>query len=192
MELVSKDFEFIDEDGKTVSLSSLFQNSTKNLVVYHMMFQSDWSKPCSICSFWVDGISGQAPHIRQKTNIVVIGKASIEKMKEIKKIKNWDVKVLSSEKTDFNAYMNVEHSKEAVEKKEDYYNYGYGLWHPSVQKPGLSVFYRPDNQSTNVYHTYSVFARGLDDFNVAHSIMDMLVEGRNGWGPKHKETYQTN
>ena len=64
VKLVNKDYVFEDSsDGNKVSLSNLFNKDNNNLIVYHLMFDQNWEKPCSSCSFWLDGINGNLPHI---------------------------------------------------------------------------------------------------------------------------------
>lgn len=43
--------------------------------------------------------------------------------------------------------------------------------------PGLSVFYK-DADGT-LFHTYSTYARGIDPFNVAYQLLDVVPKGRD-------------
>ena len=47
---------------------------------------------------------------------------------------------------------------------------------PIDEMPGLSVFARVDG---SVFHTYSAYARGLDVFNSAYQLLDMVPKGRD-------------
>ena len=49
--------------------------------------------------------------------------------------------------------------------------------------PGISVFARePDGA---IYHTYSTYARGLDMFNTAYHLLDIVPRGRDEAGLPH-------
>jgi predicted dithiol-disulfide oxidoreductase (DUF899 family) len=50
---------------------------------------------------------------------------------------------------------------------------------PATEAPGLSVFTREGDQ---VFHTYSVFSRGLDLFNPAYQLLDLVPKGRDEAG----------
>jgi predicted dithiol-disulfide oxidoreductase (DUF899 family) len=43
------------------------------------------------------------------------------------------------------------------------------------EHPGLSVFYKEDN---NLFHTYSTYARGLDALLVSNHLLDLTPLGR--------------
>jgi len=58
---------------------------------------------------------------------------------------------------------------------------------PSSEGPGLSVFYRDDDQS--IYHTYSCYSRGLDMLNAAYHHMDLVPKGRDEADLPHSMTW---
>jgi len=45
------------------------------------------------------------------------------------------------------------------------------------EAPGISVFYQDDNG--DVFHTYSAYARGLDNFNGTYRLLDLTPKGRD-------------
>ena len=47
---------------------------------------------------------------------------------------------------------------------------------PIDELPGVSVFARDEG---SVFHTYSAYARGLDVFNSAYQLLDMVPRGRD-------------
>src|SRR4051812_44595240 len=69
-----KDYEFIegpadldsgDTSTRTVHLSELFTEPGRPLVIYHLMYGKRQTKPCPMCTAWVDGINGVAHHLAQ-------------------------------------------------------------------------------------------------------------------------------
>ena len=63
-----------------------------------------------------------------------------------------------------------------VHLSKTYYNYRQGGF-PSTEAPGASVFYEDD--SGDIFHTYSVYARGLDMFITAYHYLDIVPKGRD-------------
>lgn len=50
------------------------------------------------------------------------------------------------------------------------------------ERPGLSVFFK---ESDHLFHTYSTYARGLDNLLITHSLLDLTPLGRQDevYGP---------
>jgi hypothetical protein len=48
---------------------------------------------------------------------------------------------------------------------------------PSGEAPGISVFHR--DSSSEAFHTYACYARGLDMRNGAYHILDLVPKGRD-------------
>ena len=63
----------------------------KELIVYHLMFDEDDSKGCSMCSVWLDGFNGIIKHVLPRANFVVVANASPAKLHEFSKSKTWQV-----------------------------------------------------------------------------------------------------
>ncbi len=45
------------------------------------------------------------------------------------------------------------------------------------EMPGASVFIK--GEDGEIYHSYSIYSRGLEDFNMAYRILDMVPLGRD-------------
>lgn len=69
---VLPDYEFLegppsleagDEPIRTVRLSELFTSGSRPLVIYHVMYGKKQTKPCPMCTMWIDGANGVAAHI---------------------------------------------------------------------------------------------------------------------------------
>ena len=50
---------------RTVRVSELFTGEDRPLVIYHLMYGKRQTKPCPMCTAWIDGINGVAHHIAQ-------------------------------------------------------------------------------------------------------------------------------
>ena len=71
---VPEDYPFESENGN-VNLSGLFERGD-TLVAYSFMYRPKMARPCPMCSSMLDGINGNARHIAERTNLVVIAKRS--------------------------------------------------------------------------------------------------------------------
>jgi predicted dithiol-disulfide oxidoreductase (DUF899 family) len=87
----------------------------------------------------------------------------------------WDFKWVSSGNNDFNYDYHVSFTPEALKDQVEY-NYAKQQT-DSTDLPGVSVFYKDGNG--NIYHTYSVYARGIDILNTAYNYLDLVPNGRD-------------
>jgi len=178
-------------DGAKVKLSELFEGGKSDLIIIHMMFDTDWDNACAFCSFWADGYSGQLPHLGQVVNFAVVAKAAPEKLRALAESKGWTFPFYSSQHSSFNSDFGAECSAAEVAAKAPVYNYGRAPY--ATQGQGASVFHKSAGDAT-VYHTYSTFARGIEFMNVAMTLLDLTPRGRYGdaqfvYWAKHKELY---
>ncbi len=88
----------------------------------------------------------------------------------------WGFKWVSAHDTDFNQDYHVSFSEEEMQRGDAVYNYKEQGF-PSAEAPGASVFHKDENG--DVYHTYSVYERGLDMFISAYHWLDIVPQGRN-------------
>src|SRR5436305_168144 len=54
-----------DTPVRTVRLSELFTSPNRSLVVYHFMYGKKNTKPCPMCTMFIDGWNGVAQHLAQ-------------------------------------------------------------------------------------------------------------------------------
>jgi len=187
-EKVSKNYQFeTSKDGSNKkSLLDLFGGKDE-LIIWHFMWAPTWPQGCNMCAFFCDGINGQLAHLQARgVNFVAIAKANVELLTPYATAKGWKFPMYSSSSNDFNPDYGVEATKEQLEKKDStFYNYGSGFSAPVPQLPGFSVFRRVAEKdgSQSVYHTYSVYSRGLDIINGAHQLLDFTPTGRDGYFP---------
>ena len=121
-----------------------------------------------------EGIDIHLAH--RDTTLLAISNTSVQKIEEYRKRMGWTVKWVSSLGSDFNRDFHVTFTQDEMDNGEMYYNYHMTKF-PSSEGPGISVLYRDD--SGDIYHTYSCYARGLDMLNGAYHMLDLTPIGRN-------------
>jgi predicted dithiol-disulfide oxidoreductase (DUF899 family) len=106
----------------------------------------------------------------------------------------WTFDWLSSAGNDFNYDFAVSFTPEQIKSGAARYNFGTAGW-GSEEAPGLSVFYR--DERSDIFYTYSTFARGLDMMNAAYHYLDLTPLGRHEDGlpypmdwVRHRDQYQ--
>ena len=104
----------------------------------------------------------------------------------------WTFPWLSAGKSTFNQDFAVSFSEDEIKSGSAKYNYGSQTW-IGQDMPGVSVFARDNNGS--LFHTYSTYARGLEDLNATYRYLDIVPKGRNEDGRmgmswvKHRDKY---
>ncbi len=176
-ERVEKEYVFIGSDGPQ-ALKGLFGRSSQ-LIVYHFMFAPDWDEGCTHCSFWADSFNPNVVHLKARdVSLVAISRAAYPKLAAYQKRMGWSFDWLSSADTDFNFDYGASFTPEE-QASEGFYNYQ-THHHPDSDVVGVSVFYRDDSE--NLFHTYSTYARGVDLFNTTYNYLDIAPGGRDEEG----------
>ncbi len=172
---VTTAYEFDAESG-TVTLAELFGDCSQ-LLVYHFMFHPEWDAGCKSCSFWADNYNGVVEHLAARdVALVSISRAPLEKLLAYRKRLGWTFPWVSSAGNNFNYDFNVAFTKDLIESGDAIYNYR-RTGNVIEDMPGLSAFKKAEDG--NVYHTYSTYSRGLDAFNTAYQLLDLVTDGRN-------------
>ena len=174
-EKVTKEYSFEGPSGKE-TLADLFGGRSQ-LIIYHFMFDPDWSEGCKSCSLLADHYDRSVIHLSQRdVTMVTVSRAPLEKLEAFKKRMGWGFKWVSSLGSDFNWDYHVSFSSEEQAEKKTYYNYGIHPF-PSSEGPGISGFSK--NAQGEVFHAYSSFARGLDIFIGVYNLLDIVPKGRD-------------
>lgn len=98
---VPQDYVFDSEEGP-VRLSQLFRNGD-TLIAYSFMYGPKATAPCPMCSSFLDGLNGNAKHIAQRTNLVVIAKSPLPRILEFAAARSWkNLRLLSSAGNSYN------------------------------------------------------------------------------------------
>src|SRR4051795_1160116 len=164
---ITKEYVFEGPNGK-VGLLDLFEGRLQ-LIVGHFMFDPEWEEGCPSCSAGADEVSeGLLRHLHTRdTTLAYVSRAPLAKLERWKRRKGWTFPWYSSYGSDFNYdfHVTLDDSVAPVEYNfrtpAEYEEAGTTLYlgdGDSVEDPGRSYFLRVDDR---VFHTYSVYARGL-------------------------------
>ena len=173
---VEKDYRFTGPDGE-VTLADLFGDNSQ-LILQHFMFDTDWEAGCPGCSFMADSIDPIMTHIEQRdVSFAAVSIASVDKLEAFKKRMGWNFPWVSSEGTDFNKDYGVTFTQEEIDKGEASYNYAEGSPDGTGESPGVSIFVKGEDGT--IYHSYSCYARGLENTMAAYNFLDLVPKGRD-------------
>src|SRR6266478_9768242 len=170
-----KNYVFDSRSGKK-TLADLF-NGKSQLIVYHLMFGSEWQEACPSCSFNMDHTDGALVHLAQRdVSFAAVSRASISKIEAFKKRMGWKFPWVSSYETEVNYDFQASFTPEQMAKGKVDYNYDMAEF-PSEEAPGISVFYKDANG--DMFHTYSAYARGTENTIGTYNYLDWVPKGRD-------------
>ena len=173
---VEKDYVFEGPNGK-FHLQDLFDGKNQ-LIIYHFMFEEVWEEGCKSCSFLADHYEPAIVHLANRdVAMVTISKASLEKITLFKKRMGWNFNWLSSKNSDFNEDFHVSFTDEELKQDKGYYNFEENKLFGTKEAPGISVFVK--DKDGQIYHTYSTYARGLENFITSYHLLDIVPKRRD-------------
>ncbi|MDP1748930.1 MAG: DUF899 domain-containing protein [Reyranella sp.] len=179
-ERVEKSYKFEGPKG-ALSLADLFHGRSQ-LIVYHFMLGPDWEEGCKSCSFWADNFNGIPVHLNHRdVTFTAVSRAPLAKIEAYKKRMGWSFPWASSYGNDFNFDYHVSFTPEQIAQGKAYFNYEVRSV-PVSEQVGVSAFAR--NEKSEVFHTYSCYARGVDMLNGAYHYLDIAPKGRDEAGLK--------
>jgi len=180
MVAVDKDYRFQGPDGE-VGLADLFAGR-RQLIVGHFMFDPEWEDGCSSCTAGADEMSaGHLEHLHARdTTFAYISRAPYAKLATYRDRRGWTFPWYSSFGSHFNydfgvtldpvvapVVYNFRAAEEYADRGEEFELAG--------EFPGRSSFLCADGQ---VFHTYSVYARGLETMGGSYYLLDETALGR--------------
>jgi predicted dithiol-disulfide oxidoreductase (DUF899 family) len=181
---VTKDYTFAGPDGP-VALLDLFEGR-KQLIVYHFMFHPEWEDGCPSCTAGVDEVApGFVEHLETRdTTYALVSRAPLATLERYKAKQGWFLPWYSSDDGDFSYDFGA-----TIDASRGYDEYNYrtldeyaALGQESMRDseqpydmPGQSCFLAADGR---VFHTYSVYARGLESLGGSYYFLDNTALGR--------------
>lgn len=175
---ILEDYEFVegpasldegDAPARKVRLSELFSAPDRSLVIYHLMYGKKQTKPCPMCTSWIDSFNGIAHHLAQNVDFAVVAAADLPALRAHARVRGWDkLRLLSAGESSFKYDLGSEDAD-------------------GGQDSTISVFTR-DKEGT-LRHFYSVHPwidenireRGIDEWNPIWNVLDMTPQGRGSW-----------
>ena len=183
---IDKPYVFRGPEGP-VSLLELFEGRSQ-MVMHHFMFGPDWSQPCASCSSAADGIGNlRQLHVRN-TTLVAVSHAPYDKLVEFRERMGWTFPWYSSHGSDFNYDFHttldnrvapvVLHFRTEAELAVAGTPWTGGPWTDDMngtEMPAISAFLRVGDE---VFHTYSSYGRGIEQFHNGYNYLDLTALGR--------------
>jgi predicted dithiol-disulfide oxidoreductase (DUF899 family) len=181
---LEKEYVFDAPTGK-ITLAQLFDGRSQ-LFIKHFMMGPGQTEQCVGCSLEVDHVEGILEHLENHdVSYVAVARAPIEEIEAVRHRMGWRFRWVSSSGSDFNYDFNVSFRPDDMAAGRAYYNWAYG--NPGIEDlSGDSVFFKDD--AGQIFHTYSVFGRGGEDFLGIYRILDLMPKGREENGPYHSLT----
>jgi predicted dithiol-disulfide oxidoreductase (DUF899 family) len=181
---IDKDYVFEGPNGKA-SLLDLFEGR-QLLIVCHFMFDPSWDDGCPSCTAGADEMSnGHLEHLRARnTTLAYVSRAPLAKIEAYKARRGWTFPWYSSFGSDFNYdfHVTLDESVAPFEynyrTKAEYEQAGppvYAEGEQSIERPGRSSFLRDGER---IFHTYSVYARGLETIGGSYYLLEETALGR--------------
>ncbi|MBA2676419.1 DUF899 family protein [Ramlibacter sp.] len=82
------DYQFTDEDGKTVGLKDLF-GAHKTLITYFWMFGPQRARACPMCTSFLGSIDVPALDITQRVALAVLGRSPVSRQLAFARERGW-------------------------------------------------------------------------------------------------------
>ena len=170
-----EDYEFLEgpaslDDGDApvtrVRMSELFTAPDRSLVIYHLMFGKKQSKPCPMCTAWLDAFNGVAHHLAQNVELAIVAAADPATLRAHARDRGWDkLRLLSAGESTFKYDLGSEDRE-------------------GGQDSTISVFTRETDGTLR--HFYSchprlapdIQERGIDELNPIWNMLDLTPQGR--------------
>ena len=172
---VDKPYVFEAPEGKR-TLADLFGGRSQ-LAVYHFMLTPGSDHVCKGCSFVADHFDAARQHFDDADlSFAVISRAPLPRIEHVKRVLGWTFPWLSSHGSDFNFDFGVSFRKEDIAAGRASFNYGTRI-RKSEDMMGASIFAR--GEGGEIFHTYSAFARGIENLMGTFMWLDLTPKGRH-------------
>jgi predicted dithiol-disulfide oxidoreductase (DUF899 family) len=171
---IDKEYVFEGPNGEA-TLLDLFEGRSQ-LIVVHFMFDPTWEKGCQSCTAGADEMSdGLRTHLKARdTSLAYVARAPFAKLEAYRQERGWTFPWYSSYGSDFNYDFHVTLDQSVAPME---YNFSAEPLEGDqpMELPGRSSFLRDGD---TIYHTYSVYARGLETMGGSYYLLDETALGR--------------
>jgi predicted dithiol-disulfide oxidoreductase (DUF899 family) len=179
---VEKDYRFEGPES-SVGLVDLFAAHSQ-LYVHHFMWLDEPNTGCPSCTRAADRMFNEAHFgaLRERdVAFAAVARAPWPEIEAYRAERGWTFPFFSSHGSDFNYdfHVTLDETRAPVEynyrTKAELIDAGIPGEHLRGDWPGASVFLRDGDV---VYHTYSAYARGMDELATPYQFLDRTVYGR--------------
>lgn len=158
-----------DTPVRTVHLSELFTRPDRSLVIYHLMFGKRQTKPCPMCTAWLDAANGVAHHLAQNLDLAVVAAAGIPALRDHARARSWHrLRLLSAANSTFKYDLGSEDREGGQDSTISVIT--------CDAKATLRHFY-----SAHPRMAPDIAQRGIDLLNPVWHFMDLTRGGRDKW-----------
>ena len=155
-----------DSPIRTVRLSDLFTRPNRSLVLYQFMYGKEQTKPCPMCTAWIDGINGVAHHLAQNLNLAIVAAADPVALRTWARARGWNrLRLLSAGSSTFKYDLGSEDKD-------------------GNQDSTISVFTQDSDGIVRHFYTghpwlaEDIKERGIDELTPIWNLMDLTPQGR--------------
>jgi predicted dithiol-disulfide oxidoreductase (DUF899 family) len=172
---VEQDYRF-EGPGGPAGLQDLFEGRSQ-LIVGHFMFDPSWDDGCPSCSAGADEVSsGLLRHLHARgTTLAFVSRAPLAKIEDYKRRRGWTFPWYSSFGSDFNVDFGVTLDAERGATTYNFRDASDLAGDGPAEMPGTSCFLRVGD---DVFHTYSMYARGAEQTGGSYYFLDLTALGR--------------
>jgi predicted dithiol-disulfide oxidoreductase (DUF899 family) len=164
-----RDLNAGDAPARAVRLSELFTKPDRSLVIYHFMLGKKQSRPCPMCTAWLDAANGVAAHLEQNLDFAVVAAADIVTLRAHARVRGWHrLRLLSAGTSSFKYDLGSE-------------------TRDGDQDSTVSVFTRDPGGTVRHFYTAhprmapDIRERGIDLLCPIWHFMDLTPQGRGSW-----------
>ena len=164
-----RDLNAGDAPARGVRLSELFTKPNRSLVIYHFMLGKKQTRPCPMCTAWLDAANGVAAHLEQNLDFAVVAAADIVTLRAHARVRGWHrLRLLSAGTSSFKYDLGSE-------------------TRDGDQDSTVSVFTRDPGGTVRHFYTAhprmapDIRERGIDLLCPIWHFMDLTPQGRGSW-----------
>jgi predicted dithiol-disulfide oxidoreductase (DUF899 family) len=84
----ARDYEFIDENGKTVTLADMF-GAHDTLVTYFWMYGPKRERPCPMCTSLIGSLDTPARDLQERVGMAIIGRSPVARQLAFARERGW-------------------------------------------------------------------------------------------------------
>lgn len=164
-----RDLNHGDAPARSVRLSELFTQPNRSLILYHLMYGKRNTKPCPMCTAWIDGANGVAHHLAQNLDFAIAAAADLPTLRAHARARGWDkLRLLSAGNSTFKYDLGSENAE-------------------GQQDSAISVFTRDADGTLRHFYTAhpwmatDIKERGIDLLAPIWHFLDLTPQGRGNW-----------